>query len=146
MQQKLTGRGFKYYEFDDDYGGHCSLQESSAARIEMDDGTVTDGYIWLGMDKDSAGREVHTHLDKVTGHKVGGRMHLSQSQVRELIPILRFFAKHGELPQITSDHLQELKELSDPEPNEYACALCGELITDETSKHHMLHVHRHEVK
>ena len=38
------------------------------------------------------------------------------------------------------------KIIGETESHQYPCALCGDLITAETSKHHMLHVHRHEVK
>ena len=55
MESKVTNRGFSLYKFRDDYGAECSLQESSAARIELEDGSVTDGYIWFGMDKDRDG-------------------------------------------------------------------------------------------
>ena len=83
--------------FRDSYGAYCSIQESSAARIEMEDGTVSDGKIWFGMDKESNGEPVGKTVD---GHKLGARMHLTQTQVRQLLPHLIYFVEHGELPPL----------------------------------------------
>ena len=104
MEPKLTNRGFCLYEFKDGYGAECSLQESSAARIEMEDGSVTDGYIWLGVDKERdgfrPGKEIEIHDGSMV--KLGARMHLSQSHARDLVPLLQHFVETGELPNITS--------------------------------------------
>ena len=94
MNKKTTNRGFTYYEFKDGYGAECSLQESSAARIEMDDGSVTDGFVWLGVDKDWNGLKVGPEGNP----ELGARMHLSQSTAKELISLLEYFVEHGELP------------------------------------------------
>lgn len=91
---RLTNRGFAIVEFKDANGNECSLQESSAVRFEDDDGSVSDGKIWFGMDKDNNGEPVGKTVD---GHKLGARMHLTQSQVRALLPLLQYFAEHGEL-------------------------------------------------
>lgn len=85
-----TSRGFSYYKFCDAYRAECTLQLSSA--VAGDDGA----YIWLGMDQDKDGNKAHTHIDKVSGHKIGSRMHLSQTQVKELLPLLAYFVKHGD--------------------------------------------------
>jgi hypothetical protein len=94
MKYKITQRGFGYYEFKDGNGAKCSLQESSAARDE--------GLIWFGMDEDFDGSPVGKFLQPDTYHPegtyLGARMHLSQSQVHELLPLLTYFAEHGELP------------------------------------------------
>ena len=101
-------RGMYYYEFKDSYGANCSLSESSAARIEYEDGHVSDGKIWFGMDSDHEGYKAGiigktVNLPDGTPTPVGSRMHLSQSMVRELLPLLEYFAEHGELPEQDSD-------------------------------------------
>ena len=103
IERKLTQRGFAHYEFEDGYGAECSLQESSAARFEDDYGNVSDGYIWLGMVKDREGNIAGIigktlNLPDGTPAPISCRMHLSQSTVRDLLPLLAYFAEHGELP------------------------------------------------
>ncbi len=75
MNIKLTSRGFAVAHFNDIYGSSCSIQESSLAETSA---------IWLGVDIDFA------------GHRCT-RMHLSQEQVRELMPILENFISKGDL-------------------------------------------------
>jgi len=94
MERKTTQRGFSYFEFRDDYNAECSLQESSSV----------DPHIWLGMDVDAHGNKVGPTVD---GKRMGARMHLSQAQVIDLLPLLQFFAKHGHLP---SDNEQIAKD------------------------------------
>lgn len=72
MKVKKNDRGFRLVEFIDFYGIPCSIQESSLA---------TEQAIWLGRDY--------------------ARMHLSQAQVQELLPLLQHFAETGELPEET---------------------------------------------
>lgn len=74
-----TNRGFMLGMFTDLYGKSCSIQKSSLA---------TQDAIWFGVDKP----------DVVEG-QILGRMHLSQEQVRELLPILQHFAETGEFPE-----------------------------------------------
>lgn len=64
-----TERGFTIYQWLDRYGVPCSLQKSSLAFEEC---------VWLGA-----------------GHE---RMHLTQAQVKALLPLLENFVKTGELP------------------------------------------------
>lgn len=75
MKVYKTGRGFARADFVDYYGHKASIQESSI---------VGAASIWLGCD---------------TGHHFDGqclaRMHLTQSQVRELLPLLERFAETG---------------------------------------------------
>lgn len=94
---KTTVRGFGYFEFDDEYGAKCSLQESSLA---------SDGHIWFGVDEEP---------ETIKGDYK--RMHLSRKQIKELLPILNYFSLHGRLPKeseleqtqpsITVDKLEE---------------------------------------
>lgn len=81
IQARKTDRGFARIEFDDLYGDRCSIQKSSLA---------TRDAIWLGQNEPS--------LDHHTGKVAGCRMHLTQGDVRWLLPILQHFADTGELP------------------------------------------------
>lgn len=71
---KRTERGFLRVLFTDRYGEACSLQESSLA---------SEPAIWLGLDGPA-----------------GQRMHLTQEQVRELLPLLTRFAGTGMLDSL----------------------------------------------
>lgn len=82
MKKKTTRRGFRLFEFKDNYGANCSLQKSSLA---------TEDCIWLGIDDDPKRHHV-------TGEWLGQRMHLSRGQINKLLPILKKFVKTGELP------------------------------------------------
>lgn len=77
MEFKPTKRGFLRGEFKDRYGSECSIQESSLAGEDC---------IWVGVEVDFNGVEVE-----------GGRMHLDQERARELIEVLRHFARTGRL-------------------------------------------------
>jgi hypothetical protein len=68
MNKTTTSRGFLLYSFKDCYGDNCSLQKSSSANEDR---------IWLGVED--------------------SRMHLSQQQVKKLIPLLTVFVNTGEL-------------------------------------------------
>lgn len=98
MESKTTSRGFHIYRFADGNGCQCSLQESSVARFQLEDGAVTDGFIWLGVDKDSDGNPARqATMSDGSMVPMGARMHLSQSQVRDLLPLLEYFVEHGDL-------------------------------------------------
>lgn len=101
MKKKHTNRGFSFYEFKDENDVKCNLQQSSNAEKNC---------IWLGADKldiqefvayrqPSAWMprpefDVHT----IEHHFIGNnRMHLSQKQVKKLLPILTKFAETGEI-------------------------------------------------
>ena len=75
LKKDKTGRGFGIYTFIDLYGQQCSLQDSSLA---------SESAIWFGVDVN------------LKGEKIGERMHLTQEQVKALLPILTYFAKTGE--------------------------------------------------
>lgn len=66
--------GLGKISFEDDYKQQCSLQKSNAA---------LENKIWFGVDKD------------INGKVVNARMHLTQEQVRELLPYLKNFAESG---------------------------------------------------
>lgn len=81
LQQSKTGRGFTLIKFKDMYEQPCSLQKSSIA---------TEDCIWFG---------VHDQIDLNTKEVIGPsqRMHLTQEQVKELLPILQRFVDTGEI-------------------------------------------------
>ena len=93
-----TIRGFELLTFRDDKRVDCSIQKSSLA---------TDNAVWIGCDEPDpqymvpgAGwQKITLPPDTVSNT----RMHLTQDQVRELIPILTYFAETGELPRFSTD-------------------------------------------
>jgi hypothetical protein len=104
MEKRLTSRGFGIIEFTDSYGHKCSIQESSNASA---------AHIWFGVDDAEpqimASDAIRLGLD-TNGQTTGWvpypvpkevlmttRMHLTQEQVIELLPILQKFAETGEL-------------------------------------------------
>lgn len=94
-----TARGFSVARFADRNGVGCSIQESSLA---------TEPAIWFGADdlglKRFPGNGTGWHdvdlSDVFPGQTIVGntRMHLTQDQLRELLPLLTHFAETGELP------------------------------------------------
>jgi len=96
LEKDVTGRGFGIWNFDDLYGHGCSLQDSSLAG---------EAAIWFGIDdaepiimasktdKGGTGWVPFEIPDDVMLHT---RMHLSQTQVKALLPILIHFAETGE--------------------------------------------------
>lgn len=104
-----TQRGFMRGEFEDANGQKCSIQESSACCVDEEEGC----YLWLG-NNDANPMVMAYHASSVgikttetTGWvpypipkevSLSTRMHLSQRQVKELLPLLKHFAKHGQLP------------------------------------------------
>ena len=66
--QETTHKGFIRLEFEDLYENQCSLQESSL---------VTEYAIWFGINNN--------------------RMHLTQNQIEQLLPILERFVETGGL-------------------------------------------------
>jgi hypothetical protein len=99
MIRTKTERGFNLIEFQDSYGEKCSLQKSSSAM---------EPKIWLGitdpqpkipvkaMDPDYEGVGWIKYLIPKEV-MITGRMHLTISQVKELIPLLQKFVDTGEL-------------------------------------------------
>lgn len=103
MEYRTTARGFALYEFQDRNGEKCSLQKSSIA---------TEDCIWLGIDDAnpvimaSDVRKLGLALAEANGWVpypippevlLSTRMHLTRKQVKALLPILKHFAKTGEV-------------------------------------------------
>lgn len=99
FKQDRTTRGFDRIQFADAYDDACVIQKSSLA---------TDQAIWFGIQDANP----HIMASKTPEGGVGWvpyaipadvklttRMHLTQAQVKKLLPILQGFADHGELPQ-----------------------------------------------
>jgi hypothetical protein len=96
LTKNKTPRGFCRYEFKDKYGMKCSLQDSSLA---------TESAIWLGVDdpepkimasKTPQGGTGWVPFDIPEDVLLSTRMHLTQEQVKALLPILTYFAETGE--------------------------------------------------
>jgi len=103
----VTARGFRIDKFVDRYGMKCSLQKSSLA---------TEDAIWFGIDdpepKIMVSDAVKMGKKELAQGATNGwcpwplpdevllstRMHLTQAQVKALLPALKHFAKTGELP------------------------------------------------
>lgn len=102
-----TERGFEKGKFIDDYGMECSIQKSSNA---------TENCIWLGVDDVKpqlmSSDAIRLGLRKRTFDEndngwvafkipkevlLSTRMHLTQEQVKDLLPMLQKFAETGEL-------------------------------------------------
>lgn len=87
-----TNRGFPLISFEDEYGETCSLQISSLMGPQA--------FCWFGVANPSIqvmeqGKGWQP-VQLPEGAVVGSRMHLSQDQVRALLPHLQAFAESGE--------------------------------------------------
>lgn len=92
IKKVKTQRGFAGIEFKDRYDAKCSIQKSSIA---------TEDAIWFGVyDADpkilipGSGWQTFEIPKEVL---LTTRMHLTQKQVKKLLPILTKFAETGEL-------------------------------------------------
>ena len=96
LYRDVTGRGFGIWHFTDRYGAGCSLQDSSLA---------TEPAIWFGVDnadpkimasKTRQGGTGWVPFEIPDDVLLTTRMHLTQEQVKALLPILTHFAETGE--------------------------------------------------
>lgn len=91
MDRGFTRRGFACFGFTDRNGHGCSVQDSSIA---------TEACLWLGVDQPYVkvmGPNGWADVPLPPGVSIYGRMHLTQEQVRELLPILERFAETGSI-------------------------------------------------
>jgi hypothetical protein len=97
LEADKTQRGFVKVIFEDHYDNPCSIQESSMA---------FPGAIWLGFEESNP-----RHLIPGKGWApyefpegvevmMNTRMHLTQAQVKSLIPVLQHFEKTSYLPPV----------------------------------------------
>ncbi len=102
MNMEQTERGFQRIDFKDYYKVECSLQKSSLAMKDA---------IWLGCnDADPKILIPHqgwTSVDMPEEYVANTRMHLTQDQVRELLPYLINFVETGELGSWLSSEVIE---------------------------------------
>lgn len=97
FKKEETSRGFKVIEFKDRYDNSCSIQKSSLALEEA---------IWIGIDdpkiiiNDGEILGKYVEMKKPENMSVFGRMHLTQNQVKDLLPILNHFVETGNLPDV----------------------------------------------
>lgn len=119
LMEKVTPRGFKRYGFNDKHGHECSIQMSSFAgvfeEVEPDDNdpriiigidrpeikVFAPGAGWITMEYPSFKSNDQSDCDDPipTGCTtfIDGRMELSQTQIKEILPILQKFAETGEI-------------------------------------------------
>lgn len=114
---RVTNRGFPFIEFKDEYGEECSIQVSSRAVFENDDGSVDDplGWLWLGINN-AKPRIMKFHAQMLgiipPGEASGWmpypipddvllttQMHLNETQVRGLVARLNLWLETGDLDQ-----------------------------------------------
>ncbi|OCP21948.1 MULTISPECIES: hypothetical protein [unclassified Ensifer] len=93
LKFETTQRGFAVATFTDRYGEECSLQASSLA---------TEAAIWFGIDNPKVQvcvpGEGWKDVPVPHGSVISSRMHLTQDQVKALLPALTLFAETGDLP------------------------------------------------
>lgn len=93
MKITKTERGFRVAQFVDRYGAQCSIQKSSLATADA---------IWIGIDNPEINVMADGGWQKLElpeGSLINSRMHLTQEQVAEILPVLEYFVQHGELPK-----------------------------------------------
>lgn len=94
LKKEFTVRGFGLYKFEDGNGVGCSLQMSSAAE---------EPHIWLGCDEADPkvfvpyGDPSWQPIPMPEEYIANTRMHLTQEEVKLLLPILKRFVKEGEI-------------------------------------------------
>ncbi len=119
FQSPFDVRGFQGLAFKDKYNTECSIQKSSAAMYDA---------IWLGVSNAKPiimASNAIKHGIPVTDNTgwvdvpipeeslISSRMHLTQEQVRQLLPVLQHFADHGELPSYeTAQKMAELASMA----------------------------------
>ena len=97
IKRSKTCRGFKKGDFVDYTGNKCSIQKSSM---------IEHNAIWFGIDDPPIkmlipGRGwVDVEIPNPNKHTIlqYGRMHLTQAQVKEILPTLQHFVDTGDLP------------------------------------------------
>lgn len=103
LKKTKTSRGFSRVEFTDTYGTECTIQKSSLAEKDA---------IWIGVEKliiqkMNGAQKLELDMYETDGHFVkyklpegsisNQHMHLTQSQVKKLLPILAKFVKTGNI-------------------------------------------------
>lgn len=128
FKRKTTDRGFSLLEFEDLYGVRCSIKASSLADAAA---------IWVGVDDPDPkimatdAHKIGILTDKNCGWipyslpeqvMVNTHMHLTQDQVRQVLPALQHFAETGDLDYGKSGNVVSPVVIIIPAQG----ALCGE--------------------
>jgi hypothetical protein len=122
-----TNRGFDILEFLDLYEVPCSLQKSSLA---------TEDAIWFGRN-DASPRQLvpnkgWTPIEMPANYCADTRMHLTQDQVRALLPALQYFANTGDIVCRTCGGEGAVGSPTNAEPCP-ECSYGSELVEPERS-------------
>lgn len=102
---RTTDRGFNLYEFNDAYGERCSLQQSSSVNARVWLG-ITDPTPRIMASKVQPGGVGWVDYPLHPDVSISSRMHLSQEQVKALLPLLQEFAETGRLAAPETPHEQ----------------------------------------
>ena len=90
-----TARGFSVHKFKDADGESCSLQISSVDNniwLGYSELKINAVYPWVDLNKEKL--KLYLKCDEVLGNN---RMHLTQKQVKKLLPFLIRYAETGEI-------------------------------------------------
>lgn len=99
MKKDYTNRGFGIIQFKDRYNAECSIQKSSLAGEDAIWFGVNDADPKIMASQTEAGGPGWVTYPIPKEVLLTTRMHLTQEQVKELLPILQVFAETGELPE-----------------------------------------------
>lgn len=97
MELRTTKRGFGIIEFKDRYDVECSLQMSSLATQPAIWFGVTDAEPMIMASLVQEGGKVWVKYPIHPDVHINTRMHLTQEQVRALLPHLQRFVETGEI-------------------------------------------------
>lgn len=97
INQTTTDRGYDLIEFKDLYENHCSIQKSSIIDTPAIWLGITDAKPQIMAEKTPAGGVGWVPYEIPSDVSLTTRMHLTQEQVKELLPVLQQFADTGEL-------------------------------------------------
>lgn len=98
IKKGITNRNFGIIEFEDLYGDGCEIQKSSLADTDAIWFGIADANPQIMASKTKEGGTGWVDYEIPKDVLLSTRMHLSQEQVKELLPILQHFADTGDLP------------------------------------------------
>jgi hypothetical protein len=107
MKFKITQRGFKYFQFQDDCGQDCVLQSSSASGAPK---------IWLGLNKvvplvEKEGKGL-IPIDLPKEVVINGRMHLGIPEIKRILPALLWLVENEDYLDNCPDELDDIGTIS----------------------------------
>lgn len=98
IKKEKTPRGFSIIKFEDLYGTKCSIQKSSLATEDAILIGIDDANPQILASKTQQGGTGWVPYDVPEDVLLCTKMHLTVKHVKQLLPILKFFAEIGELP------------------------------------------------